>query len=152
MPSSTSPAPESAKRIRIAPEEVTLHVWPLKQRPMSSLLAVAIAAAVVWLVGWLWQPWAGGAAAAILALTLWRMWLPVTYEIGVSGVTQVVLGRRRRIPWPAIRNYVAYADGVLLVPDADVRPASPLRGLFLPWLDHREKVLANVEYYVASGA
>lgn len=150
MPSSAPPQ-DIAQRIHVAPEEVTLAVWPLRQRPGSSLVAVAIAAAVSWLVGWSWQPWAGGAAAAILAVTLWRVWLPVTYEIGISGVTQIVLGRRRRIPWLAVRNYVVHADGVLLVPDAEVRPVSPLRGLFLPWLDQREKVLANVEYYVNTG-
>ena len=150
MPSS-APQQEIVQRIRVAPEEVTLAVWPLRQRPVSSLAAVAIAAGVSWLVGSSWQPWAGAVAAAIFAVTLWRMWLPVRYEIGVSGVTQIVLGLRRRIPWPAIRNYVVYADGVLLVPDAEVRPVSPLRGLFLPWLDRREKVLANVEYYVNPG-
>jgi hypothetical protein len=84
----------------------------------------------------------------LLLATSWRLWLAVTYEVGVSGVTQCCLGRRRRIGWAAIRSYQVRGEGVLLVPDIQVTPLSPLRGLYLPWLDQREKVLANVEYYL----
>jgi hypothetical protein len=79
---------------------------------------------------------------------LWRTWLPVTFSIGLSGVTQTVLGRSRRISWSAIRSHEIQADGVLLSPDAELVPLSPLRGLYLPWLGQREKVLAHVEYYL----
>jgi hypothetical protein len=89
-------------------------------------------------------------AAGLLALTLWRTLLPVTFEIGVSGVTQVVVGRRRRISWPAIRGYEVRGNGVVLVPDAEITPLSPLRGLYIPWLDQRDRVLAAVEYYLQS--
>jgi hypothetical protein len=89
-------------------------------------------------------------SAAGLLVTLWRTWLPVSYELGVSGITQRVLGRQRRIAWPAIRGYQVGANGVLLVPDAQITPLAPLRGLYLPWLDRRdrEKVLASLEYHL----
>ena len=106
MPSSVEQPRDSVQRIRVVPEEVTLATWPLRQEPMGSLVSLAIAGCVCWIVAWSSQrPWLGVLAGSVLALTLWRTWLPVTFEIGVAGVTQTVLGRRRRISWPAIRGY-----------------------------------------------
>ena len=148
MPSSTT-SPREAPRIRVAPEEITLVVWPLAQRPVESLFLLAIAVAASCFVGW-WtrQPLVGGGLAAALAIVLWRTWLPVTFVLGLSGVTQMVLGRSRRISWSAIRSYEIEPGGVLLSPDAQLVPLSPLRGLYLPWLGQREKVLATIEYYL----
>jgi len=148
MPSSIKSERE-LQRIRIAPEEVTLVVWPLRQRPVESALLLAMAAGVGCFVGW-WtrQPLVGGGVAAALAIVLWRTWLPVTFEVGISGIRQSVLGRGRRISWSAIRSHEIQPDGVLLSPDPQLVPLSPLRGLYLPWLDQREKVLAHVEYYL----
>jgi hypothetical protein len=150
MPSSARQPREAGLRIRVAPEEVTLDTWPLRQRPVSSLAVVASGIAVSWLVGWAANHWAVGAiAAAALAITLWRAWLPVRYEIGGGGITQVLFGRwRRRIPWTAILQFQVLTDGVLLLPDASVTPLSALRGLYLPWGRHRDAVLANLDYYL----
>jgi hypothetical protein len=38
----------------------------------------------------------------------------------------------------------------MLLPDAVVVPLSPLRGLYLPWGLQKDRVLANIEYYLAS--
>ena len=152
MPASSVQPREPAQRVRVAPEEVTLHVWPLRQQPLASLLALALAAGASWLLGWAsGRPWWGVLAVAGLLVTLWRTWLPVSYELGVSGITQRALGRQRRIAWPAIRGYQVRGNGVLLVPDAQIAPLAPLRGLYLPWLDQREReqVLASLEYHLA---
>jgi hypothetical protein len=137
-------------RIRVAPDEVTLIDWPLQQRPVTAIIALALAGAASWLVGWATQRWELGAlAAAVLAVTLWRTWLPVRYVINSSGIAQVIFGRwKRRIPWSAVGTYEIRTDGVLLVPDAALTPLSPLRGLYLHWGDQREAVLASLEYYV----
>jgi hypothetical protein len=150
MPSSAHQPRESSLRIRVAPEEVSLIDWPLVQRPVSSLLALALASGTVWLVGWASQRWEAAALAAVaLAVTLWRTWLPVRFDIGSGGIAQVILGRfKRRIPWSAIQSYEVRTDGVLLVPDPVITPLSPLRGLYLHWGHQREAVLANLEYYV----
>jgi hypothetical protein len=148
MPSTIKPQREP-QRIRVAPEEVTLVVWPLRQRPVESVLLLAVAAGVSCFVGW-WtrQPLVGGGVAAAMAIVLWRTWLPVTFEVGISGIKQTVLGRGRRISWSAIRSHEIQADGVLFSPDAQLIPLSPLRGLYLPWLGERDKVLAHIEYYL----
>jgi hypothetical protein len=130
MPSSAHQPRESSLRIRVAPEEVSLIDWPLVQRPVSSLVALALASGTVWLVGWASQRWEAAALAAVaLAITLWRTWLPVQFDIGSGGIAQVILGRfKRRIPWSAIQSYDVRTDGVLLVPDPVITPLSPRSG------------------------
>ena len=112
---------------------------------MQIVVAAAACVAVGW---WLRQPIVAGLAGSALAVVLWRTWLPQTFEIGVMGVTQTVLGRSRRIPWSSVRGWRVDGNGVLLSPDAELTPLSHLRGLYLPWLDQREKLLASIEYYV----
>ena len=150
MPSSARQPQNCALRIRVAPEPVSLIDWPLRQRPASSLAVLALAGSASWLVGWAPMRWEAGAiATAALAITLWRTWLPVRFELNSSGITQVILDRfKRRISWSAIGAYDVRTDGVLLVPDPVVTPLSPLRGLYLHWGDQREAVLASLEYYV----
>ena len=150
MPSSAQHPQNAGLRIRIAPEPVSIIDWPLRQRPASSLAVLALAGGASWLVGWASTRWEAGAiAAAALAITLWRTWLPVRFELNGSGIAQVFAGRwKRRIPWSAIGAYDVRTDGVLLVPDPVVTPLSSLRGCYLHWGDQREAVLANLEYYV----
>jgi hypothetical protein len=151
MPSSIRPTRDSSLRIRVAPEEFTIRDWPLFDRPIGSLAAIALATGVSWLVGWAAnEPRLGGAVAVVLSITLWRTWLPVWYTLGGSGIAQTVLRWRRLIPWMAIQRLEIYSDGVLLVPDAELTPFSPLRGLYLHWGRHRAEVLAHLEYYLHS--
>src|SRR5262245_28945508 len=149
MPSSIRRSRDSSLRIRIAPEEVTLRDWPLVDRPVSSLVAIGLAAGLSWLAGWAANsPLWGGIVAALLAVTLWRVWLPVWYELSGGGITQIVLRWRRKIPWTAIRRHEVRGGGVLLVPDDELTGLSPLRGLYLQWGGHQSEVLAHFDYYV----
>lgn len=150
MPASSTSMPrDSRSRIRVAPEQCELWIWPLRQQPLAVLTALAAALGVGWLIAAAYErAWLGALTAGLLLVAGWRMWLPVTYELGASGVCQVVLGRRRRIPWAAVACYAVRGEGVLLVPDIQVAPLSPLRGLYVPWRDQRDQVLASVEYYL----
>ena len=151
MPSSIKPVRQSGLRIRVTPEEVTLVVWPLAQRPLGSLFAIGLVALASWLVArgsgnW----WAGAIVAVGLMVASWRLWLPVRYILASGGIVQSILGRRRRIPWSAIRLYEVHRTGVMLLPDVQVTPLSPLRGLFLPWCGQQALLLANLDYYLGS--
>jgi hypothetical protein len=152
MPSSIRPTRDSSLRIRVAPEEVTIRDWPLVDRPLASLAAIALAAGLSCLLGWAADSLLlSGAAAVLLAATLWRTWLPVWYTLSGSGISHRTLFRRRPIPWTAIHQQQIQSDGVLLVPDAELTPLSPLRGLYLHWGRHRAEVLAHLDYYTQCG-
>jgi hypothetical protein len=149
MPSSIRSSRESGLRARAAPGEVTVVDWPVRDRPVASSLALTIAAGASWLAVWATgNPVAGGVVALLLAVTLWRTWLSVQFHLGADGVTQTVLGRRRRIAWAAIWHVDVRSDGVVLLPDATPTPLSPLRGIYLHWGTQREAVMANLDYYL----
>lgn len=140
-------------RIRVAPEEATVRFWGLRDEPLATWLRIILGAAASGAVGsFLGSEWYGWGMLVVVLLTLWRTWIPLRFEIGPPGITQVVLRRRTRIPWTSILNYRICSRGVLLLPDAAVAPLSPLRGLYLPWGSQREQVIANIEYYLASWA
>jgi hypothetical protein len=150
MATSVKAVPTSL-RIRVAPEEVVVRFWGLRDEPLGTWLRVILGAAGSAAVGSFLEHegWGWGTLVLVL-ITLWRSLIPLRFELGPYGVTQFVLGRRMRIPWTAILNYQILSRGLLLLPDAAVTPLSPLRGLFLPWGSQQERVLANIEYYLAS--
>ena len=131
------------------PPAVQWRSWPLGESlPGAVLVAAALlggGAAVRWVTG---QTHLALVAAALLAVALWRFFLPVWYELNAEGVSQWVLGRPRRIPWRNVRRYEVCSSGVLLLPRADACPLDVCRGLYLPWGKHRQEVLAHVHYYV----
>lgn len=151
MPGSTQRPIPAPLRIRVAPEEITLSSWGLRDLGWygwaNLLLAAAGAYGAGWLTGW---PWAGWVVWGLLFGALWRFWLPIRFELGPHGIEQTVLGRGTKIPWTAIRRYEVRPRGVLLFADAMQMPLSPLRALYLPWSGQREQVLAHLEYYLAA--
>ena len=153
MPSSARETSHTGLRISVAPEPLTIHIWHLRQRPVSSLLAICVAILASVFVGWWFEFWPlGGIIAVLLTITGWTILLPQRYELSNVGVRHVVLGRVRLIPWAAIRRYTIHATGVVLLPDDQVIGLSPLRGLFLPWSGKRQEILAHLEYHLQSSA
>ena len=87
-------------------------------------------------------------ALVALATALWRFFLPVVFQLSEEGVDQWLFGRRRRIPWQAIRRYEVCSAGVLLLPHEDRPVMAAFRGLYLPWSTHRDEVLVHVHHYL----
>jgi hypothetical protein len=132
---------------------VVVRHWALRDRGWSAWIPLVGAVVLGLLSRWVsGNIVVGLVAAGAVLIAGWRSWIPLTFEIGPSGVTQIVLGRKRRIPWTSILNYQVCLRGVLLLPDAVVTRLSPLRGLYLPWGRQRQEVLANFEYYLQSWA
>jgi hypothetical protein len=149
MPSSIRPVRDSTPRVRALPEEVMLVDWPLRDQPVSASLALTLVAGAAWLAIWATEnSFAGTLVAVALAVTLWRTWLPVRYQLGSGGIVQSVLGWRRRIAWSAIRHYEVRPDGVILSPDVAVPQMASGRGLYLHFGSQREAVLAQLDYYL----
>lgn len=132
---------------RTAPPPLMWRVWPLEEGgPTAWLLALVLGGAVL-LAGWQTRSAISALlAGAVAALSAWRYFVPVHYEVNSHGVFQTVLGRRRRISWRAIGRVEVCRDGVLIAPIDRLSPA--LRGIYLPWGTHRAGLLASINYYV----
>jgi hypothetical protein len=149
MPSTIPPTRENLPRGRVVPTEVTIVDWPVRDQPVGASLALALAAGAVWLAVWATgNPLVGIIVGVLLAATLWRTWLLVSYQIGGGGVEQKVLGFSRRMAWGSIRHYEVRGDGVVLFFDSELSKLSPLRGVYIRWGGQRQAVLANLEFYL----
>jgi len=131
------------------PPSVQWRSWPLRDGVLGATVVVgALAGAGVSVWSLTAKVHLALLAAAVLAIALWRFFLPVWFELNSEGVSQFVFGRRRRVPWRGIRRYEVCASGVLLLPHADPCPLDACRGLYLPWGENRQEVLAQVRYYL----
>jgi len=80
------------------------------------------------------------------------LWIPVECTLGRHGVDQRGWFGTRRTPWTSVARYAARPGGLLLLPNTDPSPVAALRGLFIPWQDQRDAILAVVEFYVVPQA
>jgi hypothetical protein len=119
--------------------------WPAREHPLVAVLVLAAlvgaALAVRWLCG---QPYLAWLAAAALAASLWRFFLPIDYELGEDGIDQWLFGHHRRIPWSAISRYEVWDAAILLLPQDVACPLDLARSFYLPCRGRRDEVLAEV--------
>jgi len=116
--------------------------WPVvDERPDSWLLvgAVVLVAVVIGSVSGGWV--IGGVALLVLGTAMWRMWVPVTYELSSLGILESAWRRRRCVTWRQITSYRAYRRGVLLMTSLDTAPIARLRGIYVATGDYREQLL-----------
>ncbi|MBN8628452.1 MAG: hypothetical protein J0M17_23485, partial [Planctomycetes bacterium] len=69
------------------------------------------------------------ACGLVAAFTVWKNYVPTTYEINALGVTSRTLGRSRRIPWISIDRFIVGRKGVFLTSSG--APLEFLRGLYI---------------------
>jgi hypothetical protein len=132
----------------VAPGDVAFRHWAPLHAAATAWPVLAIGATASALVAFLVRDGALTClASGALLLATWRSWLPVRYHLGLSGVTETVLGIRRRIPWIAIARYDLQRDGVWLYAQ---RGPTSARGIFLPLGAERDAAVATIEYYLGT--
>jgi len=145
----SSASGQSAAKPGEPPRPIQWRSWPLRDN-LATAAAVAVgasgvAAGVYWVTA---QLHLASLAALVLLVSLWRCLVPIQFELNVHGVHQWVFGRYRRIPWREVRSYRVCSSGVLLLPTEAPCPIDSARGLFVPWGNRREEVLAHVRYFL----
>jgi hypothetical protein len=96
------------------------------------------------------KPLMGVVCFVSLMLSCWRLWLPVTFELGTKGITQSTLVFRWRIPWRYFARYETRHRGVWLLNDAEAAPFSILRGTYVPWSDQAVQVRAVLDFFLSA--
>ena len=129
--------------------EVRVVNWPLRRGGVGPWLLLTACVGIAVGVGVLsTNAYAGLAAIVALLISLWRLWLPVTFELGPRGVVQTVWGRTYRISWREFSRFRVLRRGVLLLVDARSSPIDVFRGLFVRFDGQRDEVLAVVNYFM----
>ena len=92
-------------------------------------------------------------ALCAIMLAMWRLFVPLTFEVNSRGLTQSILGRKRLVPYNAIGRYEVHRDGILLLPRAILanhgEPSAVdfFRSLYVPFGGHQEQILEALEHY-----
>jgi hypothetical protein len=135
--------------LRTPPRDVRVTNWALRDDPWRSIPMLALGAVVAVGAGVATQSVLTSCLAAIaVAISLWRTWLPVGYDLDPGGVTQIVFRRRRVIPWLAIADYEFTPRGVLLYPHGEPTRWSAAKALFILWSGKRQEVSEIIEYFL----
>ena len=147
---SSASSAQATTRLRV-PETVRIVSWPLRDSgPQVWLAALGIIGVGV-ASGLISQNWQMGTFCfAALMFSCWRLWLPVTFELGTKGITQSTLVFRWRIPWRCFARYESRERGVWLLSDAEPTSFSTLRGIYVRWADQQEQVLAVLEFFLSA--
>ncbi len=140
QPAST---PSSHGSDRVASTALRWRVWPIRDDRGAVVLIATAALAGALLAQWTTgSVWVALLVVGLLVLSAWRAFLPADIAFDARGIDYRVLGRRRRIPWHAIARCEVLDRGIVLLPADDSGPLDYLGGLYLPWRDHRDEVLA----------
>jgi hypothetical protein len=145
--SASAVSPSSTKSVKAvandSPTPFKWRSWPVVDEARRSWPLIAVLAAVAVLAGWMTSDvFAGLLVAAVLAAAVWRLWLPVTYEINSQGIEERCFGRQKRIPWSQLIAGEIHAHGISFQFELQDRAGCMWRSFFLPWDRHRETVLA----------
>src|SRR5690606_29908854 len=102
--------------------------WPLVHSPQWSWLAIVgppVIGSFIWLMGggWLLAVF----ATVGLAVTLWQVLVPVTFELDSLGLRRIALGRTRLIAWQSIQAYQLRSTGAVLYRRAETSRLDLLR-------------------------
>jgi hypothetical protein len=94
------------------------------------------------------SPLAGSFITAALAISVWRLFVPVTFDIGSRGIVQTLWSRQRRIPWHRVAGYEVLSRGVLLSPESERTALTPLRSIYVRWNDKKSELLEVLDFYL----
>ena len=142
-------AAEQNTSIHQPPPPIRWRSWPVRDEPLhSAVIAGGLLIAVVTVYGVAGRAYLAVLALAALAIALRRFFVPVEYELSEDGVDRWLFGRQRRIRWQAVGRYEVCRQGVLLFPYKDLSVLAVFRGLYVPFLSHREEILAHVRHYL----
>lgn len=126
--------------------------WPLRDEGLRAWLMLGLLAALAAAAGGAARSWPMAVfVLASLAVAAWRLWVPVTFEVGPKGLVQTALGRRRRIGWGELARCEPRRHGVLLLWEAEPGPLTPLRGLYIRWRDQsqRDALIETLDFYLS---
>jgi hypothetical protein len=91
-------------------------------------------------------------AGIILLGALASFILPTQYKIGPEGASQERLTGRKSIEWSRVRSLTDEREGLFLSPYPVKSRLENFRGLYLPYRENREEIMAVVKMYASEAS
>ena len=131
------------------PASLRLTSWPLvDERPTAVVIVLIVLLIPVVVANVTASSALGLISVAVLLLSSWRMWLPISWEFGPSGVTQRLFRRQRLVPWKRFSRYEIFGRGVLLLQNNERGLTRIMNGLYIACGERREELLSLLQHYL----
>ncbi len=131
---------------------LSLASWPLVHHPLSSGISALIVLCAAFFFGLLAASFAFGLLAfVVLALVMWRLWLPVRYRISANGIMQTVCGRDFHIAWRAVGEVRFSANGCVISRASFSSPVASLQSIVLDYAARPDQKLTRQEVETVMG-
>ena len=131
--------------------EVHVVCWPLKfywKKTWAILLSYFLGACGVYSLTT--NPLVASVVLLALVSVSWRLWIPMQYSIGPTGITRSVLGRQRQLGWVMIRRISQDSRGVQVFFDRAASLQSILQSFYIMAdTDDLESLVAAFQYYLS---
>ena len=131
--------------------EFSIRCWPLQSqwKRTTAILVSYLAGGLL-----VYQFSAEVLVSILITLTLilvsWRLWVPIWYRVGPSGIIHSVWGYQRQLGWAHIRRIRQDKRGVLVFYDREPSLHSILQSFYiLADGENLEPLLTAMDYYLA---
>ncbi len=125
--------------------------WPLRDDSAKCLIAAAAIVGIGFAVAMATTPPWGVCASALCVVSLWRVWVPVRFELDARGIQQILPFSRSFRPWTSVVAFRKTPAGVLLLNDDDAMPLSAMCGLFIAATPSQlDELIGLIECYQAA--
>jgi hypothetical protein len=124
--------------------------WQPRTQPVLFFGVLSAYTVAVFMVYWFSSDWAMTAISVCsFLLVSWRLWMPVKFHIGPTGIIQSVLGQQRQLGWGYVQQIQTQRGGVRI----HYQTAEPQFGLSrtivisVPF-SHQDALVSTIEYYL----
>ncbi len=139
----------SSSALSQRPEFVTV-CWQPRTQPFLFIGVLLLYVLALFGVYWYSRDWLMTAAslAALLAVS-WRLWLPIRFHIGPTGIIQSVLGQQRQLGWGYVRQVQPHRGGVQVIYQSRSDQISLSKSIVISVPSNQQGDLnATFEYYL----
>jgi len=112
---------------------IQYRIWSLWERKFTSLVILSLTLGLMLAVYHFTGKTHLAVGVGILLLgSVWRLFVPMQFELSAEGISRWTFGYRRVIPWSNIRSYVIQKEGILILSNRTRYPLDAMRGIFIP--------------------
>lgn len=112
-------SPSSRELESQTPEISVLH-WPIRDEWLGGGITLGLFFILAVIAYWRTENlWLATLLAGVMLISVWRMLLPVRFDLGPRGIVQKSLLGTRKTSWREIHHYRMHGKGAILYPSTD---------------------------------
>ena len=130
--------------------QFSIQCWQPRSQPLLFTGVLTLYATVVFAVYWFTRDvLMTGVTVTALLLVSWRLWIPVRFHIGPTGVIQSVLGQQRQLGWGYVKQIQPHRGGLRVLYQTAGSELSLRKTLVISVPQSKlEELVTTFEYYM----